>query len=591
MWSILDTNDGLQFSLASKTGTKRKHLYLDNSFETRSVPDTLISALKRAETKNTKTQTSAPTIPSTKEFPSPNPDDNGSLSTALNPACQHSSSPPIPADANPIIPSPPSPSADRNKKTPIYTLDFEKELVAALRLNTGPRAEEFKLSEFPDKGSVVSSGPVARSDGGRGIFESEDENERRNRKGLVVWECEADASDADKEDQEDTRNDGRDVRDALSVSFTAAVNEPLVKAPSDNASDEQCRLPISPSDKDLPQASKSAGEKDQFHENQPEDEYCSSSRLSYASNVTLVLASKAVGADQVRELINGLPVVGPENGSFIRGCETMMQELDFDARESDSGGSPSDALAALESNHNMESAAGTAIGSSGEYQAGNGDAEDAVGSLPVSSPSDGINSGNLSDHPYIPSVSPLGTPEASQRPLQRPPFSYGFGRFLVPLTVEWFTLTTSAQANNSNVSLPSEHRGINQRDNIYRVENTVSCNSRHPSGGISSLPSQSSPLRNETSLSNGTKNRIFGSLSHRSDSYRSMGSLRVNSATSGNNLAIFTAQVPDDHHQPPKGHSAMDKLRNIGKFHRASGAGPTGRLHKKALSRLSVCPY
>lgn len=132
------------------------------------------------------------------------------------------------------------------------------------------------------------------------------------------------------------------------------------------------------------------------------------------------------------------------------------------------------------------------------------------------------------------------------------------------------------------------------------AKNMLGPSHKRPISDLSSVPSQPSPLRNEaspeTSLSSETRSSLLGSLgslgSPGSGSFPSMDSMRANPATSGNNLTILTAQVPEDH-QLPKSPSAMDRLKNIGRLRRTSGA-PGGPMpepapHKKALSRLSVC--
>ena len=575
----LDADDGFQFSRAFKTRSKRKHVSLRNNCE-RSVPNTLIKGLEGVEPKSTEIQAAIQTMLSKKEFPHPRPDDNDPLSTtSLKPTRQDSSSsPPIPANAIPTLCLPPPPSPDGNKESSACVLDFE-ELVAALPLDTGSRAVDFvKLSGFPVRDSIVSSSLVSRLDSERAIFEHESGNWNKNE---AHFRGAAGALDTGTEDGEKAQGDRSDG-DSHSFVPSAKLHEThkaIMKTqdPSDDVSDGDPTLSSSSHD---PQQTNLSGPngKTQLQEDQPKDECCPSSRLSFASsvthvtssgsvsypsNVTLVLASKAVGADDIRLLINGLPAVKSGNDTypastfdnyvpeekevrFISDSQCALKELAFDARKLGSGGNQSDALAALESN-NVESTEG-----------------------PV--PGEGHDSNHLSGLRYV-----LGTPEASQMPLQ-PPLGGENSKCSVPLSVKQPKLTALGQASNSQVSLRSE---------INRTENIGSYNHSHPTGDISSLPGQSNPLRKGTSLSSRTRNSLLGSVSHASDSCRSMNGMGVNPATSSNSLAIFTAQVPEDHHQPLKGYSAIDKLRSVSKFRRTSGARPADGPHK-ALSRLSV---
>ncbi|RJE22794.1 hypothetical protein PHISCL_04852 [Aspergillus sclerotialis] len=446
LWADLDADEGLRFSPGFKTSSKWERVSLENGFESRSVPNKLMNGLEGIETKSTEIQASIQAILSKKEFPHPRSDATGPLSASLKRICQDSSSsPPIPADAIPTICLPPSPLPVRYKESPIYVLDFEKELVAALLLDISSRADEF-------------------------FNRHSDRNDR----------------------------DSHSFDSSIKLHGTHRI---VVKTqdPSDNVFDEH--LIISSCNNDPQQIDfSSLNGKTQLQEDQPKDECCPSSRLSYDSNVTpsrsvsyafnvtLVLASKAVRAGHIRVLINGLPAVQSENAKcpasafdnnvpegkevgFILDGGSVMEKLGFNAWKPDSGGNPNDALTTLGSNGNAETTDLPTPGGFGEDRA-RGDAEDIFVSLPISSPSEDRGSNHLSDHRHVSPVSPLGTPEASQTPL-------------------------------------------------------------------------------------GDEN----------------------------------ARVPENHHQPPKGHSAIDKLRNIGKFRRTSGAGPADGPHKKAFSRLSVCLY
>lgn len=312
------------------------------------------------------------------------------------------------------------------------TLDFERELIAALRLDTDSQSEQLvRLNGFRSR---PGSQRTSVHSTGLSVLDSAQDSDSRTINEITPEENiqQSHVSRASSYSSVTTPKippQGPVVK----IQEASVEPEPHLTAPH---SENEPRRPLE-SDYD---------EKSQFHEDEDQEELCPSRSLSYASNValsrsvsyasnvTVVLASKAVRTDQIRVLINGLPATtekgkvpalddqaleGQKQRVPVR--EDATEGLDIESQEGSREG-PGDDSATLESTNSMERLDEV---SPGELNSNTGGSN---GSPRTSSSQDhhpGLQKDQLH---HIPSVSSLDSRETIQTPLHRSHLGSGIGK-------------------------------------------------------------------------------------------------------------------------------------------------------------------
>lgn len=320
-----------------------------------------------------------------------------------------------------------------------------------------------------------------------------------------------------------------------------------------------------------------SSKKTQLHENEGSNQLSPARSLSHASNATpseslshgsggtLVVASKAVRAEHIRVVVNGVQKdSGEESQSAADGHEsdrTGEKDTALVSHEYSGGSvSPGPSRAAL---------GAEAIGTPGS-QPGDND-----GSTHLSLPDQGDNPSAPSNrHVHEPSVSSLGGSEKSVGlSLQQSQLGKLHNRD------PRYDSDDLAQSDESRISPPSEHSDFIRQD-TSRTTNI----SRQPDSDSPDLGhDQPSHTRNGTSEIR--SNDLVSPSQTIPGGFQKLSGMRVSPTTSRNNLTSVAERNTEN--QSPKGQSTMGRLKNIGGLRRISLGGVEGP-RKNAMNRLSV---